>query len=683
MLRVKVKRSLFLQIDVTEVQVAQMSKTCTSAQCKGVALGVGRCEACVRERYYPSEMEKRVRNSSGIPSWVINGARKCQVKAYDAGVLHNTVASLSIPLIPISPSKPTKPVLQPPGSKCKRKATTCKVACNASVPPNAPLKHQKVDAEEQSAVETAAAATAAVLADAAAAAVLAAAAAAAVLAAAAAAAALAAAAAGDEAARADDAAGVKAAADPANGGATTDSAAAAAGSSVAPPSIPVAKAASKAKRAYQPKANARPVSKRLDDDGVPLSFKALCAIVARYNSLLPKQFQLKDLKNKSMEELETILDNKDQSIASANLHTLMEGARMRLTAAVNRDVCIRMLTLLAKKPALLALYQANLQAPNRLQKDASKQHAGQGLGLNHAYHVAMCEAFNDTSFLDDFPFEYVPESTPMHSNGITEVQAPIKIELGLFAGMQIKQAGIPDNFPPNFFSKELLDKIFQGGISEFHNMQAKRHSSGQHGEPLWFFVSPYRTKLAEEMEMYLDVVGKRWDSLAFHCMFSSIEELKLFFIKVIPGGKGGPPSAAAPRALDGAAPKNVLQHQRLQQQQHADEQLRMQREMHDLKMLEMKGKAEATAGNQTVHIMKRIADLLQLQKQFQEFGTQSDLVTVTAQEITALKMMLVPVLVSCKASVSSSASDTPTQARDRFPSPSPTLSVVPTTLDYS
>ena len=91
-----------------------MSKICTFPACKGVKLGVGRCEACVYEALYPGTLGKRgARDPSGIPQKLIDSVRKVQVAAYVAKRIHNTVSLLGIPPIPISPTKPTQNPAKP------------------------------------------------------------------------------------------------------------------------------------------------------------------------------------------------------------------------------------------------------------------------------------------------------------------------------------------------------------------------------------------------------------------------------------------------------------------------------------------------------------------------------------------------------------------------------------------
>jgi len=83
-----------------------MSKICTNPACKGVKLGVGRCEKCVHEALYPVTLGKRgARDPSGIPLKVIASVRKVQVSAYCGKRIHNTVHIMGIPPIPISPTK--------------------------------------------------------------------------------------------------------------------------------------------------------------------------------------------------------------------------------------------------------------------------------------------------------------------------------------------------------------------------------------------------------------------------------------------------------------------------------------------------------------------------------------------------------------------------------------------------
>jgi hypothetical protein len=53
---------------------------------------------------------------------------------------------------------------------------------------------------------------------------------------------------------------------------------------------------------------------------------------------------------------------------------------------------------------------------------------GQGMGPNHTYHFVMAKHFNDSTIVNDFPFEHIPQATAIHSDGKTVVHVPAKIK---------------------------------------------------------------------------------------------------------------------------------------------------------------------------------------------------------------------------------------------------------------
>ena len=250
----------------------------------------------------------------------------------------------------------------------------------------------------------------------------------------------------------------------------------------------------------------RAVSRRVDDSGVPLSLKALQAKVQALNALLPPQMRVKDLKKKLMHELEDILDAADDQILVASIVAQTKAATTRLTAPICREVCMRILTLLAKNDNLRALYKESKGATSHIQLDAGSNpltstNPGQGMGLNHRYHNELALAFNNPANYDNFPFDYLPNAhgAAAHSDGISAIWAPKKIENGLFAGLGILQPLIPEGFPPGFFDGTRLNTIYNAGLSEYDNCITRWHTSGNHGgRPMWMFVPPCKTVVPEE-----------------------------------------------------------------------------------------------------------------------------------------------------------------------------------------
>jgi hypothetical protein len=170
-----------------------------------------------------------------------------------------------------------------------------------------------------------------------------------------------------------------------------------------------AKALKPAKATVSP----RNVSKRLTEDGKPWTQKQLSDAVSKFNSQLPAKMRHKYVKNMDVPQLDAILDNVEQQVALAGLRTLQEGALCRLTQAVHRSVCIRILTILAKDPVLLDWYKDSISGTHRLQLEGGNdttQHPGTGMGLNHAYHHKLNEAFHDITNCGDFPYDYIPGS---------------------------------------------------------------------------------------------------------------------------------------------------------------------------------------------------------------------------------------------------------------------------------
>jgi hypothetical protein len=356
---------------------------------------------------------------------------------------------------------------------------------------------------------------------------------------------------------------------------------------------------------------------------------------------------MKNLNNCTVAELDDFLDNEVHNAQVASLRAQCEAAQTRMSAAVSRAVCLRILTLLATDPILLALYMQSRGPTDRIALDAgANQHVntGQGMGLNHAYFVALVEAFNDSTIVNDFPFEYYPNLEDASASGETTVPVPHKIRNGLFAGLGIKQAGIPLGFPQGFFDTARLDKEFTAGLNEYHGCLARFHVSGQHGKPLWYFVSPCKTVLAEEQAAHLDLAAKRWDSLGFHCVFQQVQELAPYLIKTVPGGKGGPVTehtkaqGASGRAV--RASSDAARHDfESQAQVRAEKQLAMQEEMHALQVAAFKQKQEQHIQSGFNAVAAQIKDLLHLKADFAKLDSGT-MMLACQNQIDALQKQL-------------------------------------------
>ena len=192
-------------------------------------------------------------------------------------------------------------------------------------------------------------------------------------------------------------------------------------------------------------------------------------------------------------------------------------------------------------------------------------------------------------------------------------------------------------------------------------MMTKFHHSGNHGgKPLWMFVTPTRTTLQEDQELYLTDPEKRWDSLAFHMAFTQIEPLKQLCTKPIPNGKGGTSWDAT--AADGAPIKVVAAQKQQAAAAIANEHLAMQRELHVLKCNELQQKTSAIATNAILLLMNRIRDHVLLQNEFKTLG-QKDMVDGVEVQLVQLKQQLQALnAASSIASSSSTASLDPTHS---------------------
>jgi hypothetical protein len=236
----------------------------------------------------------------------------------------------------------------------------------------------------------------------------------------------------------------------------------------------------------------RSVSKRFKEGTTtPLKAQELLNLVKEMMKKLPKHMQIPHLKDKSVAQLDQILDDELHLRSVASLAAQCDAARLKLTQPVHRDVNIRILALLATDAQLLDLYKSSLCATTQQMLDAGcdpNSNTGKGMGLNHKYHQELELKFNDIAICPDFPFEYYESDCgpAVHSDG-SFLTCPAKIRGGLFAAFSLLQARKPEGFPNAFFSIEMLDKIFVAGKTEYHNMMSRWDVSGQHGgKPMWF-----------------------------------------------------------------------------------------------------------------------------------------------------------------------------------------------------
>jgi hypothetical protein len=197
-----------------------------------------------------------------------------------------------------------------------------------------------------------------------------------------------------------------------------------------------ASAASKSKAATAQK---NTVARQVSTSGKTHS--QLCVEVRAVNKNLPTHLQLKNVKQTSVHDIDNFLQRQNDIVAAATIHAQCEGVKSRLTQQIQVTVCMRMLALLAIKPELLPLYQDSCAGSDRQQNDAGNNptvNTGLGVGLNHAYFPAMEKAFNDLTFVDEFPFEYfAPSETdllPIDSTGVKRIPVPQKIINGFLQG---------------------------------------------------------------------------------------------------------------------------------------------------------------------------------------------------------------------------------------------------------
>jgi len=379
--------------------------------------------------------------------------------------------------------------------------------------------------------------------------------------------------------------------------------------------------------------SARPVSSRKNEKGVALSHAALLVLVRELNATTDKQFQLKNLRQCTLLQLDAWLDLQADRAAAASVASQIKQHALRLTQPIHREVCMRMLMLIATRPALLALYQDSCAGTSRTQLDAGSKptvNAGQGMGLNHAYWVSMVALFNDDTIVSDFPFDYfVPhDMVVMHSDAVTHVPTPPTIEGGLFEGLGLKQPRLSEGFPDGFFDIATLHKIFTAGLNEYHNATSRFHQSGQHGRPFWFFVSPIKTVKPEEQADYLQLAVKRWDSLAFQLLFEQVHELQNIFTKAIPGGKGGPPCDTSGAPPAGSSARVASAHKKGQYD-----------ELHTLQVSALRDKQRARDFAGDTSTLSKIRDSLKLLKDFEDLD-DTDMVAHCKQTVAALKATL-------------------------------------------
>jgi hypothetical protein len=101
----------------------------------------------------------------------------------------------------------------------------------------------------------------------------------------------------------------------------------------------------------------RAVSSRKDDKNVPLSHTKLSQMVTDANKVLPKHMQLKNLKQQTVQTMDAFLDDLQNARATASLTSLIASAQHRMTPAIHRQCCMRMLMLITTRSDLLELYK--------------------------------------------------------------------------------------------------------------------------------------------------------------------------------------------------------------------------------------------------------------------------------------------------------------------------------------
>jgi hypothetical protein len=371
-------------------------------------------------------------------------------------------------------------------------------------------------------------------------------------------------------------------------------------------------------------------------------------LVTDTNTKMPKNMQIRGIGQMSLAALDEYMVDRQDDAASASVVALNRAAVQRMSQSVCREICMRMLALIATQPVLLALYQAQRAGSSQHQVDAGSdpnKNTGQGMGMNHAYFPAMVAAFNDMTLVQDFPFEYyAPTPEPVHSLKKETVHTPAQVRGGFFAGLGLKQPRAPLGFPLGWFNAKRLDEIFTAGLKEYHNAIANFSSSGNNGGfPLWYFVIPCRTRLPEEQELHLFDKQKRWDSLAFHCMQEQCPALASYIAPTVRGGKGGatPDNTGTPDLpppAPGSSSRQIAGHRILKQEQR-------DAELHELRKADFFGKAEArssSAGEAETGKMQKLLEYIELAKKFTTAGEQEMADHCTAQA-TQLKMNILVV----------------------------------------
>jgi hypothetical protein len=403
--------------------------------------------------------------------------------------------------------------------------------------------------------------------------------------------------------------------------------------------LPQSKKAKNPKQAVASGDSARPagpvpraLSKTLDANGQPLSHIDLKKLVTDLNLKLPKC-------ERSMNVAHLNISQLDDWVVKYYEGKKQTAAMLRVTATVKVEVCMRMLALLADMSELLALFKDKCGGSSQHQIDAGGKplkNTGLGMNLNHAYWPAMVQAFNDSSKIPDFPFEYVVNEDVLtfHSNGVDHVSTPAKMKDGFFAGLGIKQPRIPEGFYDGFFDIQRLDAIFVNGMAEYHNAETNFHQSGQHGKPLWFFVQPCRTQLAEEQALYLEDKMKRWDSLAFDCFKNEVQQVKMQFTKTVPNGVGGAPTAA--QLVSALPPGTSTRVTAATRQQLLDSQ---STQLHDMQMQNLQAKATARTKcdvDVVIGMLDKIRKLQVLADDFKKIGS-TDMEEHCIKQVDALK----------------------------------------------
>jgi hypothetical protein len=213
--------------------------------------------------------------------------------------------------------------------------------------------------------------------------------------------------------------------------------------------------------------------------------------------------------------------------------------------------------------------------------------------------------------------------------------------------MGMKECLVPDGFPQSFFNIERLSTVFAAGLGEYQNALSKFSVSGQHGKPLWFFVSPRKTTIPEKQHRYLDLAGKRWDSLAFHLMIEQIQELSLILKKAIPNGKGGVDDAKTlTPAPVGSSARVLASRERDNAEKRAsaadarsEQSLIMKKERHEQRMASYCSRNSETQ-NSHIDTLTSIKQFCDLKKYYEGAVDHADMVEFCVERIAVLKESL-------------------------------------------